>query len=116
MQTLKVSLLLITSLNSFHTDSSVSPTLLFLLFLDLRKLASVLVDGWMATIRSQSVSSSGNSPAGTDQSSAVRMCVVVLQCLLPAAVCNTLHLSFRQEKEEGGEQGARARCEGQEWR
>uniref|UniRef100_A0A8C4IHB2 Serine/threonine-protein phosphatase 1 regulatory subunit 10 n=1 Tax=Dicentrarchus labrax TaxID=13489 RepID=A0A8C4IHB2_DICLA len=30
---------------------------------DLRKLASVLVDGWMATIRSQSVSSSGNSPA-----------------------------------------------------
>ncbi|XP_029369637.1 serine/threonine-protein phosphatase 1 regulatory subunit 10 isoform X2 [Echeneis naucrates] len=30
---------------------------------DLRRLASVLVDGWMATIRSQSVSSSGNSPA-----------------------------------------------------
>ncbi|XP_053189714.1 serine/threonine-protein phosphatase 1 regulatory subunit 10 [Scomber japonicus] len=30
---------------------------------DLRKLASVLVDGWMATIRSQSVSSIGNSPA-----------------------------------------------------
>ncbi|XP_076610399.1 serine/threonine-protein phosphatase 1 regulatory subunit 10 [Chaetodon auriga] len=30
---------------------------------DLRKLASVLVDGWMATIRSQSVSSSCNSPA-----------------------------------------------------
>ncbi|XP_054620754.1 serine/threonine-protein phosphatase 1 regulatory subunit 10 [Dunckerocampus dactyliophorus] len=30
---------------------------------ELRKLASVLVDGWMATIRSQSVSSSTNSPA-----------------------------------------------------
>ncbi|XP_075907941.1 serine/threonine-protein phosphatase 1 regulatory subunit 10 isoform X2 [Nelusetta ayraudi] len=30
---------------------------------DLRKLASVLVDCWMATIRSQSVSGSGNSPA-----------------------------------------------------
>lgn len=30
---------------------------------ELRKLASVLVDGWMATIRSQSVSSSANSPA-----------------------------------------------------
>ncbi|XP_076013232.1 serine/threonine-protein phosphatase 1 regulatory subunit 10 isoform X2 [Genypterus blacodes] len=30
---------------------------------DLRKLASVLVDGWMATIRSQSISSSGTSPA-----------------------------------------------------
>ncbi|KAF7654608.1 hypothetical protein LDENG_00067190 [Lucifuga dentata] len=30
---------------------------------ELRKLASVLVDGWMATIRSQSVSSSGTSPA-----------------------------------------------------
>ncbi|XP_041664641.1 serine/threonine-protein phosphatase 1 regulatory subunit 10 [Cheilinus undulatus] len=30
---------------------------------DLRKLALVLVDGWMATIRSQSVSSSGSSPA-----------------------------------------------------
>ncbi|XP_071357255.1 serine/threonine-protein phosphatase 1 regulatory subunit 10 [Trachinotus anak] len=30
---------------------------------ELRKLASVLVDGWMATIRSQSVSSSSNSPA-----------------------------------------------------
>uniref|UniRef100_A0AAQ5Z3W2 Serine/threonine-protein phosphatase 1 regulatory subunit 10 n=1 Tax=Amphiprion ocellaris TaxID=80972 RepID=A0AAQ5Z3W2_AMPOC len=30
---------------------------------DLRKLAAVLVDGWMATIRSQSVSSSGTSPA-----------------------------------------------------
>ncbi|XP_029299070.1 serine/threonine-protein phosphatase 1 regulatory subunit 10 isoform X2 [Cottoperca gobio] len=30
---------------------------------ELRKLASVLVEGWMATIRSQSVSSSGNSPA-----------------------------------------------------
>lgn len=39
---------------------------LVLLFLELRKLASVLVDGWMATIRSQSVSSSG-SPAGTVQ-------------------------------------------------
>lgn len=35
-------------------------------FSDLRKLASVLVDGWMATIRSQSVSGSNNSPAGTD--------------------------------------------------
>uniref|UniRef100_A0A3B5L0L4 Serine/threonine-protein phosphatase 1 regulatory subunit 10 n=1 Tax=Xiphophorus couchianus TaxID=32473 RepID=A0A3B5L0L4_9TELE len=30
---------------------------------ELRKLAAVLVDGWMATIRSQSVSSSGSSPA-----------------------------------------------------
>ncbi|KAK9526395.1 hypothetical protein VZT92_015096 [Zoarces viviparus] len=30
---------------------------------ELRKLASVLVEGWMATIRSQSVSSSGSSPA-----------------------------------------------------
>uniref|UniRef100_A0A8C9WVT3 Serine/threonine-protein phosphatase 1 regulatory subunit 10 n=1 Tax=Sander lucioperca TaxID=283035 RepID=A0A8C9WVT3_SANLU len=30
---------------------------------ELRKLASVLVEGWMATIRSQSVSSSINSPA-----------------------------------------------------
>ncbi|XP_058474491.1 serine/threonine-protein phosphatase 1 regulatory subunit 10 isoform X2 [Solea solea] len=30
---------------------------------DLRKLASVLMDGWMAIIRSQSVSASGNSPA-----------------------------------------------------
>ncbi|XP_029920256.1 serine/threonine-protein phosphatase 1 regulatory subunit 10 isoform X2 [Myripristis murdjan] len=30
---------------------------------ELRKLAAVLVDGWMAIIRSQSVSSSGNSPA-----------------------------------------------------
>ncbi|XP_061912695.1 serine/threonine-protein phosphatase 1 regulatory subunit 10-like [Entelurus aequoreus] len=30
---------------------------------ELRKLASVLVEGWMATIRSQSVSSSANSPA-----------------------------------------------------
>uniref|UniRef100_A0A3Q0RW90 Serine/threonine-protein phosphatase 1 regulatory subunit 10 n=1 Tax=Amphilophus citrinellus TaxID=61819 RepID=A0A3Q0RW90_AMPCI len=30
---------------------------------DLRKLAAVLVDGWMATIRSQSVSSSSTSPA-----------------------------------------------------
>ncbi|XP_061520865.1 serine/threonine-protein phosphatase 1 regulatory subunit 10-like [Phycodurus eques] len=30
---------------------------------ELRKLASVLVDGWMATIRSQSVSSNANSPA-----------------------------------------------------
>ncbi|TNN45549.1 Serine/threonine-protein phosphatase 1 regulatory subunit 10 [Liparis tanakae] len=32
---------------------------------ELRKLASVLVEGWMATIRSQSVLSSGSSPAGT---------------------------------------------------
>ncbi|XP_019724379.1 serine/threonine-protein phosphatase 1 regulatory subunit 10 [Hippocampus comes] len=30
---------------------------------ELRKLASVLVDGWMATIRSQSVSSNASSPA-----------------------------------------------------
>ncbi|XP_008330041.2 serine/threonine-protein phosphatase 1 regulatory subunit 10 [Cynoglossus semilaevis] len=30
---------------------------------ELRKLASVLVDGWMAIIRSQSVSASGSSPA-----------------------------------------------------
>ncbi|XP_041868197.1 serine/threonine-protein phosphatase 1 regulatory subunit 10 isoform X2 [Melanotaenia boesemani] len=30
---------------------------------DLRKLAAILVDGWMATIRSQSVSSSSSSPA-----------------------------------------------------
>ncbi|XP_074543442.1 serine/threonine-protein phosphatase 1 regulatory subunit 10 [Halichoeres trimaculatus] len=30
---------------------------------DLRKLAAVLVDGWMATIRSQSVSSNSSSPA-----------------------------------------------------
>ncbi|KAM9306565.1 LOW QUALITY PROTEIN: serine/threonine-protein phosphatase 1 regulatory subunit 10 [Pholidichthys leucotaenia] len=30
---------------------------------DLRKLAAVLVEGWMATIRSQSVSSSSSSPA-----------------------------------------------------
>uniref|UniRef100_A0A668A460 Serine/threonine-protein phosphatase 1 regulatory subunit 10 n=1 Tax=Myripristis murdjan TaxID=586833 RepID=A0A668A460_9TELE len=35
---------------------------------ELRKLAAVLVDGWMAIIRSQSVSSSGNSPAGTNSS------------------------------------------------
>lgn len=34
-----------------------------LVFLDLRNLASELVDGWMAIIRSQSVSN--NSPAGT---------------------------------------------------
>lgn len=32
-------------------------------FLDLRNLAAELVDGWMAIIRSQSVSN--NSPAGT---------------------------------------------------
>ncbi|KAF6737779.1 Serine/threonine-protein phosphatase 1 regulatory subunit 10 [Oryzias melastigma] len=31
---------------------------------DLRKLAGVLVDGWMATIRSQSMSGSAGSPAG----------------------------------------------------
>uniref|UniRef100_A0A3P9HNE8 Serine/threonine-protein phosphatase 1 regulatory subunit 10 n=1 Tax=Oryzias latipes TaxID=8090 RepID=A0A3P9HNE8_ORYLA len=31
---------------------------------ELRKLASVLVDGWMATIRSQSMSGSAGSPAG----------------------------------------------------
>lgn len=37
-----------------------------LLFVELRKLAAVLVDGWMATIRSQSVSGSATSPAGTD--------------------------------------------------
>lgn len=36
------------------------------LFVELRKLAAVLVDGWMATIRSQSVSASTTSPAGTD--------------------------------------------------
>ncbi|XP_056154560.1 serine/threonine-protein phosphatase 1 regulatory subunit 10 [Lampris incognitus] len=30
---------------------------------ELRKLAAILVDGWMAIIRSQSVSSSGNSPS-----------------------------------------------------
>ncbi|KAM3833860.1 serine/threonine-protein phosphatase 1 regulatory subunit 10 [Diretmus argenteus] len=30
---------------------------------ELRKLAAVLVEGWMAIIRSQSISSSGNSPA-----------------------------------------------------
>uniref|UniRef100_A0A3Q4BBG5 Serine/threonine-protein phosphatase 1 regulatory subunit 10 n=1 Tax=Mola mola TaxID=94237 RepID=A0A3Q4BBG5_MOLML len=35
---------------------------------DLRKLASVLVDGWMATIRSQSVSSSGNKKKKKEES------------------------------------------------
>lgn len=58
-----------------------------LFLLDLRKLASVLVDGWMAIIRSQSVSSSSNSPAGTDRLfPSLNVCVY---CTTPP-LCNSL--------------------------
>lgn len=87
---------------------------LVLLFLELRKLASVLVDGWMATIRSQSVSSSG-SPAGTGPITLHFFKKSV--SLFSATVCNTPSVNlFRKEKEERREQGASAGGEGEEWR
>lgn len=67
MQILRVRWIVHQKSQLFSIDSSMFPTeILLFYFSELRKLASVLVDGWMATIRSQSVSSSGNSPAGID--------------------------------------------------
>lgn len=83
--------------------------------LDLRKLASVLVDCWMATIRSQSVSGSGNSPAGTATLYLLIQIVYVFICVLSHWLTKKIDF-FRQEKEERGQQGASTECEGTEWR
>lgn len=69
------------------------PCLSGLFFIELRKLALVLVDGWMAIIRSQSVSS-GASPNGNTFFTFLHLILIGISSPSSVSLCLVLFHSF----------------------